>query len=111
VPIELFNALASLGTGALLGGVAIWFLNQAHVSAQKRFDELYQEQLRLEQKHAVTLEAMYVRSEKTSDRMLAVIEANTRAWEKVSVALDNISAATLKEVGDRLERLERRERP
>lgn len=111
MPIELINALASLGTGTLLGGIAIWFLNQSHIAAQKREESHHEDMLRLEQKHSVSLEAMFIRAEKTNDRMLGVIESNTRAWEKVSVALDNLSAASLKEVGDRLERLERRERP
>lgn len=83
---ELLKILVSTGVGGVLAGIVLWW---------KRLDD---------QKHAADLKTIMERRDRTDDRTLQIIDANTAALRSLQGAVENV--ASLRGIEERLRQLE-----
>ena len=116
-PLEVINSLASLGVGAVLGGLAVTYLyvymrdqvkeeRERGEAEARREKERGEAEVKREKERGDELAAMNARQERMSERLITVVENSTAALGVFASKLDALGV--LNDLHKRIEKLEKR---
>jgi hypothetical protein len=107
-PLEFINALASLGVGAVLGGLAITYLYVYMRDQVKQERERGEAEVKREKERGDELATINARQERMSERLITVVENSTTALGVFASKLDALGV--LNDLHKRIEKIEKLEK-